>query len=270
MLDRRDYDRLKYAVLTPQAFQQAQTPTSATRPARHSRTQKRHQAQDFYYESVPTAQIDAWFLRFPVLGKRNFYIVQNHCKPSLVSLDDVSFFSANSRAWYIDATAKHFDLRLQLDGGLFSFAIPRGFSQDSLHSSKTQPLARLAIETSIHPINYALFEGVGSTGTTAVWDVGEYRVHPTKKKARLREQLHEQGLDGEATTDSDSELEDSRDRQEVQDEAVTQEDLLRKALARSSFGSGTIQTSSPDAKGDAKRDVGQTRGFVLELVRVTS
>lgn len=42
-------------------------------------------------------------------------------------------------------------------------------------SSKTGR-QRLAVETTIHPLNYALFEGVGCTGTTGVWDIGEYRV----------------------------------------------------------------------------------------------
>lgn len=34
---------------------------------------------------------------------------------------------------------------------------------------------RLAVETNPHPIGYTLFEG-GGTGTTAVWDLGTYKV----------------------------------------------------------------------------------------------
>lgn len=78
-----------------------------------------------------------------------------------------------------DATSKHFDLRLHIAGGLFSFAIPRGLSASPSNSTSTDKqnlLSRLAVETSIHPLNYALFEGVGRTGITAVWDIGEYRV----------------------------------------------------------------------------------------------
>lgn len=68
-----------------------------------------------------------------------------------------------------DATRKHYDLRLQLDGTMFSWAIPRGF--DPPYDG-----VRLAIETFPHGMSYALYEGLATHGRShaGVWDVGSY------------------------------------------------------------------------------------------------
>ena len=65
------------------------------------------------------------------------------------------------------ATSRHFDLRLEVDGVMRSWAVPKGPSMD--------PAAkRLAVEVDDHEPAYNTFEGRTPGGGVVVWDRGAY------------------------------------------------------------------------------------------------
>lgn len=85
-----------------------------------------------------------------------------------------------------DATALHWDLRLEHDGTLASWALPRGIPLDPDDD-------RLAVRTEDHPLEYLEFEGTipkgqYGAGVMEIWDRGSYeaeKFEPAKVVARF-------------------------------------------------------------------------------------
>jgi bifunctional non-homologous end joining protein LigD len=93
-----------------------------------------------------------------------------------------------------DATRLHYDFRLELDGALASWAVPKGVPLEPGQQ-------HLAVHVEDHPLDYATFEGEipkgnYGAGTVEIWDKGTYELVERKRNGGLTVRLHGKKLDG--------------------------------------------------------------------------
>jgi bifunctional non-homologous end joining protein LigD len=130
------------------------------------------------------------------IEKRNFKVTS---EPS----GDAPAKKAQQQLLYViqkhRATQLHYDFRLEFEGVLLSWAVPKGPSLDP--STK-----RLAMQVEDHPVDYGGFEGVipegeYGGGTVMVWDTGTWTpespdIAAALKKGDLKFALHGKKLRG--------------------------------------------------------------------------
>ncbi len=126
-------------------------------------------------------------------AKRNFALTGEPRGATGASADALGFVVQKHAA-----TRLHYDFRLELDGVLLSWAVPRGPSYDPKDM-------RMAIHVEDHPLDYAGFEGTipprqYGAGTVIVWDRGTWEPmsdpHQGLQDGKLLFKLHGQKLFG--------------------------------------------------------------------------
>jgi bifunctional non-homologous end joining protein LigD len=93
-----------------------------------------------------------------------------------------------------DARRLHYDFRLERDGVLASWAVPKGVPLEPGEQ-------HLAVHVEDHPLDYASFEGEipkgnYGAGTVEIWDRGTYELLDEKRDGGLTVRLHGERLEG--------------------------------------------------------------------------
>lgn len=159
----------------------------------------------------------------------------------------------------------HYDFRLELDGTLKSWAVPKGPSLDPADK-------RMAVHVEDHPLDYATFEGVippgqYGAGTVIVWDRGTWvpADDPREgyRQGKLKFELHGEKLQGRWTlvrmrgrgTERQEPWLLIKERDETArpaaefdiTEAMPDSVNMAKPLAKSANKTGTMQRAAPKA-----------------------
>lgn len=92
------------------------------------------------------------------------------------------------------ASHLHWDLRLEMEGVLKSWAVPKG-------PPENPGIKRLAVQTEDHPVDYIDFEGIipegyYGAGTVKIWDNGPFELLEMKKEREIKFSLAGKRLKG--------------------------------------------------------------------------
>jgi bifunctional non-homologous end joining protein LigD len=126
-------------------------------------------------------------------SKRNFDITTEPAEGGEAGTDALSFVI--QKHW---ASRLHYDFRLELDGTMKSWAVPRGPSYDTKDK-------RMAVHVEDHPISYSSFEGTipekqYGAGKVIIWDKGSWEPlvdpHEGYKNGNLKFTLHGHKMHG--------------------------------------------------------------------------
>src|SRR5689334_24948640 len=93
-----------------------------------------------------------------------------------------------------DARRLHYDFRLERNGALASWAVPKGVPLEPGEQ-------HLAVHVEDHPLDYATFEGEipqgqYGAGSVEIWDHGTYELVEAKRDGGLTVRLHGKRLEG--------------------------------------------------------------------------